>query len=67
MRRKYIILLILCFSVCSIKKKIKKNKVDSVFNQYKVELPQTSTAYKFFKDSLGNTNIDSKEKFYSFL
>ena len=67
MRRKYIILLILCFSVCSIKGQIKKNKVDSVFNQYKVELPQTSTAYKFFKDSLGNTNIDSKEKFYSFL
>lgn len=66
MRRKYIILLILCFSVCSIKGQIKKNKVDSVFNQYKVELPQTSTAYKFFKDSLGNTNIDSKEKF-SFL
>ena len=67
MRRKYIILLILCFSVCSIKGQIEKNKVDSVFNQYKVELPQTSTAYKFFKDSLGNTNIDSKEKFYSFL
>lgn len=67
MRRKYIILLILCFSVCSIKGQIKKNKVDSVFNQYKAELPQTSTAYKFFKDSLGNTNIDSKEKFYSFL
>ena len=41
--------------------------MDSVFNQYKVELQQTSTAYKFFKDSLGNTNIDSKEKFYSFL
>ena len=62
MRRKYIILLVLCFFVCTIKGQIKKNKVDSVFNQYKVELPQTSTAYKFFKDSLGNTNIDSKEK-----
>lgn len=67
MRRKYIILLVLCFFVCTIKGQIKKSKVDSIFNQYKVELPQTSTAYKFFKDSLSNINIDSKEKFYSFL